>query len=145
MHQFEILDIIGDAGIRAFGTDLEELFVNAAAGLYHLIAGSSPVRETRTIELTVSGSSLESLLVSWLNELVFQFDTYGFLGKGIVIREFPSPGAQEEGLRMRAEVYGEDFDQARHGRGLLVKAATYHRLKIEKTGGMYTAEIILDI
>ncbi|MGC2062026.1 MAG: archease [Thermodesulfovibrionales bacterium] len=144
MRQFEILDITGDAGIRAFGAGLEELFVNAAAGLYHLIIGSSPVRETRSIELTVEGSSLESLLVSWLNELIFQFDTYGFLGKSIVIREFPATGTQE-GLRIRAAVHGEDFDEARHGRGLLVKAATYHRLKIEKTEGIYTAEIILDI
>lgn len=144
MHRFEILDITGDAGIRAFGSDLEELFINAAAGLYHLICGSCPVRETRTVGLTVEGSSLESLLVSWLNELIFQFDTYGFLGKGIAITEFPAAGTRQ-GLRLRAEVQGEDFDTGRHGRGLLIKAATYHRLKIEKKEGIYTAEIILDI
>jgi SHS2 domain-containing protein len=144
MRQFEILDITGDAGIRAFGADLQALFTNAAAGLYHLITGNSTVREIRSIELTVEGSSLESLLVSWLNELIFQFDTYGLLGKTIDIREFPAPGAQE-GFRLRAIVQGEDFDKARHGRGLLIKAATYHRLKIEKTEGGYTAEIIVDI
>lgn len=144
MRQFEILEITGDAGIRAFGVELEELFINAAAGLYHLITGSSPVREIRTVEVTAEGSSLESLLVSWLNELIFQFDTYGFLGKSIVLREFPGAGTQE-GLRIRAVVQGEDFDKSRHGQGLLVKAATYHRLKIEKNEGIYTAEIILDI
>jgi SHS2 domain-containing protein len=144
VRQFEILDITGDAGIRAFGADLEELFINAAAGLYHLITGSSPVREIKTVGLTAEGSSLESLLVSWLNELIFQFDTYGFLGRSIVIREFPAPGTKE-GLRLRAEVRGEDFDETRHSRGLLVKAATYHRLKIEKVEGIYAAEIIMDI
>jgi SHS2 domain-containing protein len=33
MKQFEILDISGDAGIRAFGRDLPDLFVNAATGI----------------------------------------------------------------------------------------------------------------
>lgn len=144
MRQFEILDITGDAGIRAFGADLEELFVNAAAGLYHLIAGNRPVSTVKSVGLTAEGSSLESLLVSWLNELIFQFDAYGFLGSSIVISEFPSPGTSA-GFRISAVVSGEDFDPAKHGRGLLVKAATYHRLKIEKSDAGYSAEIILDI
>jgi SHS2 domain-containing protein len=33
MKQFEILDISGDAGIRAFGRDLPGLFANAATGI----------------------------------------------------------------------------------------------------------------
>jgi hypothetical protein len=33
MKQFKILDISGDAGIRAFGIDLQELFVNATTGI----------------------------------------------------------------------------------------------------------------
>lgn len=35
MKIFEVIDISGDVGIKAYGKSLEELFVNAAAGIYH--------------------------------------------------------------------------------------------------------------
>ncbi len=37
MKRFELIDISGDAGIRVFGESLEDLFLNAAAGMYSLI------------------------------------------------------------------------------------------------------------
>jgi SHS2 domain-containing protein len=79
MKHFEILDISGDAGIRAFGSDLPELFVNAGAGMYSLITDTGKVREKRRLEISAEGSSLEGLLVRFLNELIFHFDTYGFI------------------------------------------------------------------
>ena len=45
MKQFEILDISGDAGLRAFGRDLPELFVNAATGMYSLITDLQNILE----------------------------------------------------------------------------------------------------
>ncbi|MFN3479154.1 MAG: archease [Thermodesulfovibrionales bacterium] len=136
--RFEVLDISGDVGIRAFGRSLEELFVNAASGMYNLITDTGAVEERKSINVEVESHSLEGLLVSWLNELIFQFDTYGFVGKEIVIKEFSERG-------LKASLSGEDFDEARHEKRLLVKAATYHQLKIERTGEDWKAEIIFDI
>ena len=138
MKRFELIDISGDAGIRAFGSDLSELFANAATGMYSLITDPEGVTPRKSIEIKTEGSSREGLLVSWLNELVFHFDTYGFMGKEIRIHEL-------QDTLLRATVTGEDFDPEKHGRGLLIKAATYHKLKIEQKKGHWEADVIFDI
>jgi SHS2 domain-containing protein len=138
MKTFEVIDVSGDAGIRAYGKTLQELFVNAAAGMYSLITDTAAVREERHMTLDIEGHSLEGLLVSWLNELIFQFDTYGFVGRAIRVEAFHDD-------RMSARVSGEEFDPERHEKRLLVKAATYHRLSIEKKEGQWVTDIIFDI
>ncbi|MDP2167210.1 MAG: archease [Thermodesulfovibrionales bacterium] len=135
---YEPMDISGDAGIRAVGKDLKEVFINAALGMYSLITDIALVEEKKEMSVTVTSSSSDGLLVAWLNELIFQFDTYGFTGKGISINEL-------NGNRVNATVRGEDFDPGRHEKGLLIKAATYHNLKIEKKDGLWSAEIVFDI
>ena len=46
---------------------------------------------------------------------------------------------------IKATVTGEDFDPEKHGRGLLIKAATYHKLKIERKEDHWEAVVIFDI
>ena len=138
MKRFELIDISGDAGIRAFGSDLSELFANAATGMYSLIADPESVTPRKSVEIQTESNSREGLLVSWLNELVFHFDAYGFIGVEIHIHELHD-------TLLRATVTGEDFDPEKHGRGLLIKAATYHKLKIERKEDHWEADVIFDI
>ena len=138
MKRFELIDISGDAGIRAFGSDLGELFANAAAGMYSLITDPEGVLPRKSIDIKAEASSQEGLLVSWLNELIFQFDTYGFIGRDIHIHQLTN-------TLIMSTIDGEDFVPERHGRGLLIKAATYHRLKIERKEDHWEAEVIFDI
>jgi len=144
MPAFEIIDTSGDAGIRAFGADLPGLFINAATGLFHLMTDLENIREEQTLDITARGSSLEGLLVAWLNELIFRFDAYGFLGRGFRVLSLDIPGTGTD-YSITASVRGEDFDETRHERHLLVKAATYHHLKIEPDDAGFVAEIIFDI
>lgn len=132
------MDISGDAGVRATGESLEEVFINAALGMYGLVTDIESVREERTIRVNVKSHGTEGLLVGWLNELIFHLDTHGFIGRKVRIISLG-----EESVS--AEISGEDFDPERHEQGLLLKAATYHDLKVEQTGGNWTAEVIFDI
>jgi SHS2 domain-containing protein len=147
MKRFEILDISADAGIRAFGRDLKELFINAALGMFSLMTDLNDVRERQEVEVSVEGSTLEGTFVSWLNEFIFRFDTYGFVGKKIVITRFlPEEERSVTGTcAVRASVSGEEFESGRHKGKLLIKAATYHKLTIEKTDGIWQADVIFDI
>ncbi|NOY40142.1 MAG: archease [Nitrospirae bacterium] len=135
---FEILDISGDVGLRVHGRSLEELFINSALGLYSLITELSDVEPAETVDIKVNRESLDGLLVGWLNELIFRFDTYGFIGKEVRIKNINEN-------RVEAEIKGEEFDPERHERGLLVKAATYHNIRIERNNGIWIAEVVLDI
>jgi len=153
MKIFEVLDISGDVGLKAYGESLKDAFINAAIGMYSLITDLDTVKEGKVIDVSVESDSTEGLLVSWLNELIFHFDAYGFIGKKISISELaisPSPGGAEQlagqqANRLNASIYGEDFDPDRHERKLLVKAATYHQLKIEKKNKKWEIDVIFDI
>jgi len=138
MKQYEIIDISGDAGIRAFGRDLPELFANAAIAMYSLITDTEDIQERKILEISSQGSSLEGLLVSFLNELIFRFDTYGFMGKSLSVKTLHYNS-------IKATISGEEFDPARHEGKMLIKAATYHKLKIAKKDDCWEAEVIFDI
>lgn len=146
--RFEIMDIPGDAGIRAYGQDLKELFVNAASGMYSLITDPDEIAGTEKLTVVSENISLEGLLVCWLNELIFHFDCSGFVGRNIVITglgESPVEGGGSATLRVSASLTGGMFDPGKNRRGLLIKAATYHKLKVEKPVDLWTAEVVFDI
>ena len=138
MEKFKVLDISGDVGIKAFGKSIDEAFINAAIGMYSLITNLDSIKEKKTINVSVGSPSLDGLLVSWLNELIFNFDAYGFIGKKIEIKQFSDN-------RMVATVTGEEFDPECHEGKLLIKAATYHKLRIEKIDDMWEIDVIFDI
>lgn len=144
MKPFEIIDISGDVGLRAFGKSPKDAFRNAAIGMFSLITDIEDVKEEKIINISVESSSLERLLVSWLNELIFHFDTYGFLGKKVLITEFTSDENQQI-HKLKASVSGEEFDPQRHESRLLIKAATYHMLKVEKKNSEWEINVIFDI
>ena len=148
MKKFKVLDISGDVGLKAFGKSINEVFTNAAIGMYSLITNLRTIKKEKTINVSIKNDSIEGLLVSWLNELIFHFDAYGFIGKRIVINELILGNDQPAGLQacgLKASITGEDFDPKRHESKLLIKAATYHNLRIEKVGNMWEADVIFDI
>lgn len=138
MDAFSLMDISGDAGIKACGKTLKEAFANAAAGMYSLMTDTCGIEELREIYIEVESPSLEGLLVAWLNELIFHFDAYGFAGKKIDIRTI-------QDNRLTAVLSGENFDAVRHEKRLLIKAATYHKLAIEQKNGLWEINVIFDI
>ncbi|MCI4626800.1 MAG: archease [Candidatus Magnetoovum sp. WYHC-5] len=138
MGKYEILDISGDVGLKIIGYTLEELFINAALGLYSLITDVEGIVPTSTMDVSVEGEPVDILLVAWLNELIYHFDVDGFIGYSV-------KNVKIESGRFSAQVVGELFDERRHERRLLVKAATYHRLVLKAEGDFLVCECVLDI
>ncbi len=135
---FEIIDHVADVGIVAYGTDVEELFSNAALALFSLITEPASVEEKLHLDLEVSSEGRDRLLVEWLNELIYLFDV-----KHILLNRFDIKRLTHNELK--ATCYGEGFDPMKHKIKIGVKAATYHMLKLDKNGDGCKAQIILDI
>jgi SHS2 domain-containing protein len=135
--EFEILDHTADVGIIAYGADLKQAFANAAKGLFSLITRLGDVEEALHRDIELTADDAESLLVDWLNELVYYFDAEGILFKRFDIIELNNS-------HLKARGYGEKADSARHELKMGVKAATYHMLKIEKNNG-YRVQVLFDI
>jgi SHS2 domain-containing protein len=135
---FEIIDHTADVGIIAYGANVKELFSNAALALFSLITEPESVEEKLHLDLEVSSEDIDSLLVEWLNELIYLFDA-----KHILFSRFDIESLTHN--QLKATCYGESFDPMKHKIKIGVKAATYHMLKIDKNGDGCKAQIILDI
>mgnify|MGYP001627317531 CR=1 FL=1 len=140
--RFEVLDVSGDVGIKAYGITIEDAFISAGTGMYSLITDIKKVSGQKDINIDVKGISLEGLLVSYLNELIYLFDTYNFIGAKI---EIISSVLNAPDYRLMAKITGEEFEPQRHERRLLIKAATYHNIKVDKVGDRWEIEVIFDI
>lgn len=134
---YRLIDVPGDVGVRVEGKTLNECFINSALALYSLITDINQVEEKEVREIEISEENLEDLLVSFLNELIFIFDTYGFIGCKVEL--------EIKDKTLKAKVYGEKFNPQKHERKLLVKAATYHGLSLKKEKDCWITEIIFDI
>jgi SHS2 domain-containing protein len=136
--EFEILEHPVDIGFRVRGQTLAQLFENAAAALQSIAVEIDDVRVAEQFVLSASGPDAEALLVNWLNEVLFWSD-----GRGVVFRQFR---VQEvEPTHVSGIGWGEARDPGRHRAKLIVKAATYHQLRLERSPEGWLAEVFLDI
>jgi SHS2 domain-containing protein len=135
---FDILDHTADVGIIAYGTDMKQLFSNAALALFSLITEPDCVEEKMDFRLHVKSEGSDNLLVDWLNELIYYFDVKHVLVHRCNIESLTTG-------QLTATCRGENFDPAKHKLNRGIKAATYHMLKLERNSEGYRAQIILDI
>ena len=135
--EFEIMNHTADVGIIAYGTDMKEAFANAAKGLFSLIAELDDVDEVAYRDIKLTTTDQESLLVEWLNELIYLFDTENIIFKRFDITEISD-------THLKARSYGQEVDSSKHKLKTGVKAATYHMLKIDQSNGS-RVQVLFDI
>ncbi|MBI4300948.1 MAG: archease [Chloroflexi bacterium] len=134
---FEITDHTADIGLRAWGKDVRDAFVQAATGLFSIICDLDEVQERESREVSVSAEEREDLLVDWLSEMLYLFDA-----ELLLLRRFDIKSLQDG--KLTATVYGETAEPGRHHIKLGVKAVTYHQLRVEERDGCQV-EVIFDI
>ena len=141
---FEFLDHTADTAVRLKSADPKELFRDATRALLAIFVASgegSPVVPRASLPIRVEAEDGETLLVDYLNELVFLFDTKQFLAldleASVVELEAPS--------RVEGTLKGETFDPARHVVKTEVKAATFHGMEIKKTKEGLEADVVFDL
>ena len=135
---FELFEHTADLGLRVTALDLDGLFRDAATGLFAMIAEPAPhgpPAERRAFE--IPGERHDFLLVDWLSELLYVFDT-----ERLLAGEFDVT-VHDRGLRASAACFDLGAGEYRLLRE--VKAVTYHGLKVERSGGGWLAEVIVDI
>ena len=141
MKRYEYLEHTGDIGICAYGSTLEELFINAAQGLLEAIADLSTVGTTTQMKIEVSAESLEELMVAWLDELNFRHEVEEVFFRRVEIREISDGPCQ-----LSAIAYGEPADFAKHVVYTEIKSITYHQLVVEQTpDNRWRTQVIFDL
>jgi SHS2 domain-containing protein len=133
---FEVLEHTADVGLRLRGATLEEVFEAAGEGFATLQdAWFPPAGESR--RLRVTAEDLGGLLVAWLDELLYLHESEDLVFGGLNVES-----AAELELRAFVTVAPRG-DRVLEGVG--IKATTYHRLRFERSGGGWIADVYLDV
>ena len=140
---FRFLDHTGDTAIGLTAESDEELFRDAARALSSIIIDTerAPPETRQKIDLELEAEDDESLLIDFLNELIFLFDSKRFLPGDLDVERL-EVGAP---ARIRATVWGETFDPDRHVFLTEVKAATFHNVEISRTPGKISTTVVFDL
>lgn len=141
MKEFEIIDHTADIGIVAYGKTKREVFINAAKGMFEIIAGENrDLKENFYDKIKLEAKSLEDLLIAWLNELLYISEV-----KLVILNKFKIKELSDG--QIKAEVGGTKINHLSIRIKREVKAVTYHRLEIKKDeeSGLWRAQIIFDI
>lgn len=124
-----------DRALHITGADMEAFLTHAAHGMISLMGlKTSDLALEETREFSLKAFDKETLLVEWLNELLFWAET-----RRIVFHHFDFLDTGEHGLRVilsggtvpTLEVH--------------IKAVTYHDLRVTRSENGFQATVVFDV
>jgi SHS2 domain-containing protein len=132
---FKEIEHTADRALMIYGSDLQELLINAAVGMNSLLVqeyNDFSLQEEKSVELDAIDS--ESLLVEWLSELAFWAET-----ELLVFHKFDLHSVSP--THIKATVRGNRVAQLENH----IKAVTYHNLEIIQTDAGLTVTVVFDV
>lgn len=136
--KIEYIEHTADVGLKITAPSIEQLFMLAAEGMFEIIIPERKVNSTEKIKVTVNAIDREELIINWLSELNFLFQTRQFLLKKVAALEISD-------IFLSATIYGEKINPAKHPVETEIKAVTFHKLYVRQQEKIWTAQIIFDI
>lgn len=144
MKTYEIIEHTADLGIKVYGKNLEELFLNAGRAMFDVMVEETKRKsifqkeEQKKFLVSKRASGIEDVFVAWLGELLYLFVTEGLIMDKTNIQRLDSGCIQ-------AEVSGRTFDPASCRVKTEIKAITFHELEVKQTDRGYQAQVIFDV
>lgn len=159
---YRFLDHTADVGAEIEAPTVEALFAEAAAAFTDTVTVREEVRAEVERRVEVAAEGLDELMVEWLGELLFRFETEGLLvAEAAVEIDSPQSGRTQSGWHLSkpnggrgcqggwhlaAVLRGEVYEPQRHPIKVLIKAVTFHQLEVRETeGGGWFARVIFDV
>lgn len=139
---YKYLDHGADIGIHAEGRSIEELFGEAAKGLFSLMVDLNQVQSRLLDSIQIKEEIVpEDLLYEWLKELLTLSDL-----KGSIYKEFDVNIAQKRNkLSLQSQFTGQKVNPDKHTLGSEVKAITYQGLEVKKKAGKWVCQYVVDV
>jgi SHS2 domain-containing protein len=141
MRSYEFIDHTADIAIELSGSSLNELFLAGAEAWLVSIVDEMKIEADDLLEVEISASSIEELLVSFLNELNYLLITKNWLSSSIQSLKIFN---DVDGCELSAELKGTKLIEDLHLRQE-IKSVTYHQVEIVERDGNYSTLIVFDI
>ena len=127
-----------DIGLTIYGDSLQQLFENAAFALFDTLCNLDSVSEFESVDIDVHGDDHESLLINFLNELLYLQSVNGWLFRRTEISFLGNNS-------LNATAWGELYKMEIHELFHEIKCATYHNLQIRKKWRKWRVDIVFDV
>ena len=141
MKKFKFLEHTADAKFQAFGKSIEDIFKNSALALREIIT-KDKVRNkfSEEFSIQIEGEDLEGGLQSFLENLLFLFETEFFIWKKV---KQVWVKKNSKGYIFNFEVVGQKLKNQKISAH--VKAITYNEMFVKKEGGNWIAQVVVDV
>lgn len=133
-YGYQEIEHTADRALRVWGRELPDLFVAAARGMYSLLSDGYGSVPTTWREISLVGWDQETLLVDWLNELLYLTETEHLLFVDYEVESLTATA-------LMARVGGVPGRVTR----TIVKAATFHDLALVQDDDKWSAVITFDV
>jgi SHS2 domain-containing protein len=131
---FEEVEHTADIAIRVWGRDLAELFANAAYGMACQLGDTDSEAQHVEQLVELQAYDTETLLVSWLGELLYLSEREGSIFVDFEMLEVAP-------TRLRAIAQGGPIAEHKQH----IKAVTFSDLEIVRTEAGYETVIVFDV
>ena len=137
-----MLDHTADVGFELEASSLEALFQEARRALLMVVFEHPPEEGGAVDAVRLTAPDRETLLVRWLNELVYLIQATGFVPAGARIR---LREAGDSGYALEARLTGAPLLLEEYGWQGEIKSATFHGLEVTNDEDGWHAQVILDV
>lgn len=140
-RSYKFIDHTADIAAKIIGSSLEELFSAGAEAWSNSIIEDNKLEFDDSMDIELTATSKEELLITFLNELNYLLITKKWLCLSIQsLKVF----GDADGCELSAELKGtrvKDDLQLKHE----IKSVTYHQVAIVEKYGEYSTLIVFDI
>ncbi|MDH3997548.1 MAG: archease [Desulfuromonadales bacterium] len=134
---FKFIDHTADIGLEAHAATPQKTLEEMAKGLAHLIFGKKKAQALVKKELNIEAENPVDLLVAFLNELIYYYETEQLAPQGVQIVSF-------DGTALRAIIVGQSID-SEYVVEQQVKAVTYHKACFCEDENGWCARVYIDV
>lgn len=139
---YRFIEHTADIAVEVESITIQDLFSFACHAWRDAAIESNDVPSTESKTISVLGNSYEELLIQLLSELNFLL-----YGEKWVFNSVESIliGVEETTLKLTADIYGDQFNDADYKLKEEIKAVTYHQADIQKKGDLFFTRLVFDI
>lgn len=140
-RSYKFIDHTADIAAEIVGSSLEELFAAGAEALLLSSVDEKQFESDDLLEIDLTASSKEELLITFLNELNYMLITKKWLYSSIhSIKILNDTDGYELSVELNGTEFKKDIKLMQE-----IKSVTYHQVEIVEAEGNYSTLVVFDI
>ena len=140
--EYNFFDHTADIAVDVEADTLDELFIASASAWRDCISDDRKSFQSQERSLILSENSLEILLVTFLSELNYLYQSESWMMDSIQCIEINKEG---DIWKLSIKILGGNFNRNDMKLKSEIKAITYHQMEIKEENGKFTTRIVFDI